>query len=125
LGRAKAGAFAAAADDPDNPFGQEISMGISGAYQELGQAGFSYAGQYMDAVRQRFQATATSNDFIFVMTVGEGRKDNRLVRVNKENGMVMDYVSLGKDKDPVYEIDNIDNMIYYRIDTSVINGYKF
>jgi outer membrane protein assembly factor BamB len=120
-----AGAYGAVAHDPDNPLGPEISLGISDAYNQLGDAGFEYANMYMDAVKQRFQATADSRDFIFMMTVGDDRKDNRLIRVNKDSGVVMDYVSLGKDKDPVYEVDNISNSIFYRNESNTISCYKF
>lgn len=120
-----AGAYGAVAHDPDNPLGPEISMGISDAYNQLGDAGFEYASMYMDAVKQRFQATASTRDFMFMMTVGDGKKDNRLVRVNKDSGVILDYVSLGKDKDPVYEVDNISNRIYYRNASSTISCYKF
>ncbi|MCD4794387.1 MAG: PQQ-binding-like beta-propeller repeat protein [Bacteroidales bacterium] len=109
----------------DDPIEKEIGVAVTEAYGELGAAGFSYAKKYMKAVNQRFKATANSPDFIFMMTVGDGRKDNRLIRVNKDTGEVMDFVSLGKDKKPSYEVDNISNQIYYRKEPENISCFKF
>jgi outer membrane protein assembly factor BamB len=109
----------------DHPVEKEVGAKVAEAYGGLSAAGFSYAGKYMQAISKRFKATANSPDFMFMMTEGEGRKDNRLIRVSKTNGEVMDYVSLGKDKSPSYEVDNISYQIYYRKDPNKISCFKF
>jgi hypothetical protein len=116
---------AATAQYADSPVEKEIGAGLTQAYGNLSEAGFSYAGKYVKAINQRFKATAIAPDFMFMMTEGDDRKDNRLIRVSKSTGQVMDYVSLGKDKDPSYEVDNIANQIYYRKEPTKINCYKF
>ncbi len=124
VSKVAAGAWGAVAHDPENPMGPEISMGISNAYNELGNKGFEYGNKYMAAVKKRFSASAQSPNFMFMITVND-KKDNRLIRVNKDTGEVMDFISLGKEKEPVYEVDNIYNRVYHKQEGSAINGYQF
>ncbi len=124
-GITSAAVTAVTAEHASNDVEREVGTAVAGAYGDLSAAGFSYAGKYMKAINQRFKATASSADFMFMMTEGDGRKDNRLIRVSKTTGEVVDYISLGKDKDPSYEVDNIENKIYYKKEANKIHGFKF
>jgi len=118
------GALAAYSQQEKDPGKAALGRGFSEVYGAMGKAGFAYAGMYLDAVQARFKATANAPDYVFMVTVTES-KENRLVRVSKDTGDVMDFIGLGKDKDPVYEVDNIYNQVYYRKVPGKISCFKF
>ncbi len=118
------GALAAYAQQEKDAGKAALGQGFSEVYGAMGQAGFAYAGMYLDAVKSRFKATANAPDFVFMVMDTEAR-DNHLIRVSKDNGEIMDYINLGKEKEPVYEVDNISNQVYYRKTGNKISCFKF
>ena len=50
-------------------------------------------------------------------------KHHRLLRVAKSTGEADQFVDLGEDKEPVYDLDPVTNRIYYRPGGSTLVGY--
>jgi len=101
-----------------------MTQGMSQAYGELSQAGFSYADKAFKAMNTRFKATTESNTSMLMM-VDKGDKVIGLQEVNKDNGKAETFISMGKDKEPVYEVDAVANKIFYRKSGSQIVCYSF
>ncbi len=101
-----------------------LTQGMSQAYGELSNAGFTYADKAFKAMNTRFKATTESNTSMLMM-VDKGDKLYGLQEVNKDNGKEESFIDMGKDKEPVYEVDAISNKIYYRKSATEIVCYSF
>jgi outer membrane protein assembly factor BamB len=116
-------AFAQAAQQRTDPAGKKVGQELSGAFGELGQAGFAYSSQAMKAFNARFKASMNTPSFVMMMTTQE-KRGNQLVQVNKVNGEITSAVDIKNDKEPEYDVDQIYNYIYYRPNGSEIVCYK-
>jgi hypothetical protein len=119
-----AGFAAAAAETQDGSIERTVATSLSSGYSELGEGYAGLAGDYWAAARERFQASASARDFVFMMT----RQDNRriaLAQVSKDTGEIAAFIDLGKDKEPNYQVDDIGNKVFYRTEPSVIVAYEF
>jgi outer membrane protein assembly factor BamB len=116
-------AFAQASQQSTDPAGKKLGQELSGAFGELGKAGFAYSSQAMKAFNARFKASMNTPSFVMMMTTQE-RKGNQLVQVNKQNGEITSAVDIKNDKEPEYDVDQIYNYIYYRPNSSEIVCYK-
>jgi hypothetical protein len=70
----------------------------------------------------RFKATQSGRDFIFIMS----KQPNgiELLKVSKTSGKVDGRISLGKDREPIYAVDDITGQVYYRSDENKVTSYK-
>jgi hypothetical protein len=119
-----AGAYGAVSQSTDNQVASEVTGVISDAYNELGSAGYSYAGEAWRMAMARFKASANTPDFVFMMTE-TNKREYGLLKVNKDNGEIDATIDMGKDKEPSYEVDNITNKVFYLNGSSEIVCYEF
>ena len=61
----------------------------------------------------------------FVIIISKEKKGNSLLKVSKKTGEVLKELSLGKDKQPSYAVDEITGNIFLKTKTAIIVGYKF
>jgi outer membrane protein assembly factor BamB len=80
--------------------------------------------RYGEAARTRFKATAVSPDFVF-MIVKRSRGTCGLARVSKETGRMEAVIDLGGDRQPVYDVDAVANLVYYRSAPDTVSAYRF
>lgn len=99
-----------------------VVEGFGMAYEELGNAATDFAKQSFQQANARFKATAEGRDFIIVF--GKIEKDNALLKVNKDTGEVEGTINLGKEKEPVYAVDDITGQVFYRTSENEITSYK-
>ena len=99
-------------------------MGFSEGFGQLSQGYAGLAGDYIEFARRRYQASAESRDFVFMMT-RDAERNISLVQVSKLNGEIMGSIDLGRDKEPDYQVDDIANQIFYRPGNSMIVSYRF
>jgi hypothetical protein len=58
------------------------------------------------------------------MTAGE-KGTASLLQVSKTTGEVMSTIPLGKDKNPVYDVDMVDGRLYYMKDADTMECHVF
>lgn len=78
-------------------------------------------------MNKRFKASAQTENYQAILTddANDGsQKGVGLVKVNKDNGKVEGTVILG-DKKPVYDLDEIGGLMYYRSKDNEITAFKF
>ncbi|MGB5668593.1 MAG: PQQ-binding-like beta-propeller repeat protein, partial [Maribacter sp.] len=117
------GAMAAAENDvrqKDEVTGELISQ-IGNAYGELGNAASSYAGAAFRKANARLNATKQGRDFMFIMSKQE--KDIVLLKVSKTAGNVAGEINLGKDREPLYAVDDITGQVYYQTGDTALTSY--
>ena len=71
---------------------------------------------------QRFNATKSTKDAIFILTKFEDSGVNGLVKVDKDSGKDMVKIPFG-DKDPAYIVDEAENKLYVVIKDKFVQGY--
>ncbi len=115
------GAMAAASRDirQDDALAGEVVSQIGHAYGELGDAASSYAGDAFRRANARYKATQSGRDFLFVMSKKD--KDIVLLKVSKATGEIGGEINLGKDREPIYAVDDITGQVYYQGDSGLIS----
>lgn len=114
---------AVAVKSEDNSLGQTIGAVGAGAYANLAQEGTEFALESMKKAFARFKATAQSRDFVFILK--EADKGNHLAQVKKSDGQIKEFIDLGKEKKPSYQVDDVESKIYYKTSETEISCYQF
>lgn len=117
------GSMAAVEDDirkEDSLTGEVVSQ-IGNAYGELGNAVSSYAIEAFTRANTRRKATIEGRDFMFIMS----KKDKNVVlfKVSKITGEIEGEINLGKDREPIYAVDDITGQVYYQTSGTELTSY--
>ncbi len=118
------GVMASVEDDvkkEDAVAGEMVSQ-LGNAYGELGDNATSYAATAMKKANARFKATQSARDFMFIMSKED--KNIELLMVSKTTGKVEGRINLGKDKEPIYAVDDVTGQVYYLEDDNVLTSYQ-
>jgi hypothetical protein len=99
--------------------GEELSRG----YSKLSEGAAGISADYMKMAKQRFQASARSRDFHFMMVQLD--RGYGIAQVGKNDGAIRQMIPIGKDKTPSYQVDDVADRIYYRVDDHQVSGYAF
>ncbi|MGH9870829.1 MAG: PQQ-binding-like beta-propeller repeat protein [Candidatus Polarisedimenticolia bacterium] len=105
-------------------FDRTVTAAAATGYAQAGQQLAWMSGRYGEAARTRFKATAVAPDFVFMMVQRE-RGLHGLARVSKATGRIEAIIDLGRDKEPIYDVDAVSNLIYYRSGPSTVAAYRF
>ncbi|HEY9182024.1 MAG TPA: hypothetical protein VIQ99_02425, partial [Gammaproteobacteria bacterium] len=128
MASAYAGVYSAAAADAagdlqDGTVGDAVATEMSRGFAELQQGYQGLATSYIDLARRRYRASAESRDFAFMMIQDERRV--LLAQVSKRDGRILAQIDLDRDKEPQYQVDDVDSMIFYQSAASTISAYRF
>lgn len=117
------GALGAAKNDvrQENAVAGELVNQVGNAYGELGSAASTYASIAFKQANARLKATKAGRDFMFIMSKSE--KDVVLLKVSKVTGEVEGEINLGKDREPIYALDDITGQVYYRTSDKELTSY--
>ena len=105
----------------ENALAGAIVSQIGDAYSELGNAASSYAVEAFTRANIRRKATTEGRDFMFIMSKQE--KDIVLLKVSKMTGEVEGKINLGKDREPMYAVDDITSQVYYQTSRAGLTSY--
>ena len=117
-------AMAAAAEAEEGSVGQQIAQEFQTGFGELQQGYAGLAQDYIAFARKRYQASAQSRDFVFMMVQDEQRNIS-LAQVSKIDGRILGHIDLDRDKEPDYQVDGVTNQVFYRPTGSEIAAYRF
>ncbi len=109
--------------DSQSKAAKDVTAGISKAFGDVTLKGASYTAAYITMAQQRFTATTQATDYMLIMTA-ETKKDIRLLQVSKIDGKVMNTIQIGKDKDPIYDVDMVEGKLYYMKDATKMECYN-
>lgn len=117
------GTIAAAENDigKEGAFTGEMVSQIGNAYGELGDAASNYAAEAFTRASMRSKATTEGRDFMFIMSKKE--KDVVLLKVSKITGEIEGEINLGKDREPMYAVDDITGQVYYQTGNTTLTSY--
>ncbi|HYG50023.1 MAG TPA: PQQ-binding-like beta-propeller repeat protein [Flavobacteriales bacterium] len=103
---------------------KDVTGAVSNVYGDASKSAMGFTGKMLAAANKRFKATQGTNDYMYIMTE-VAKKQYALVRVSKKTGETLSTIDLAKDKTPIYEIDGVENRVFYLYKDNVIRGYKF
>ena len=117
------GAMAAVEDDvrQEDAIAGEMVSQIGDAYGELGAQASHYASSAFKQANARLKATLSSREFMLIMSKQE--KDIQLLKVSKSSGQVEGNIDLGKDREPIYAVDDITGQVYYCTGNRALTSY--
>jgi len=118
------GVMAAVEDEvrEEDQLAGEVVDQVGNAYGELGDQASGYAVQAFKMANTRYKATQNGRGFMFVMS----KQPNgiELLKVSKYSGKVEGRISLGKDREPIYAVDDITGQVYYRSEDNIMTSYQ-
>ena len=118
-------AFAdAAGDAAPGSASREVATELSRGFGDLSQGYQNLSGDFIRFARRRYEASAESRDFFFMMIQHEDRRV-ALAQISKRDGRILSEIDLGRDKEPAYQVDDVLSSVFYRPSDSVVAGYRF
>jgi len=110
--------------DSQTKLAKDITADVSMVLGEASVTGAKYTAAYIQMAAQRFKATTQGQDYMLIMTA-PAKKDIQLIQVSKSTGETMNTISIGKDREPIYDVDLVDGKLYYMKDPVKMECYQF
>jgi hypothetical protein len=117
-------AFAQASRRAPDPQVQRITGQLAAAYTQGGAQLQGYARQSAALATKRFKASLAVPGSVFMLTKAPEGKGNVLLQVDKASAQPRTRIDLGKEKEPVYAVDDIAGMLFLRTAPGTLAGYK-
>jgi outer membrane protein assembly factor BamB len=94
---------------------------IGNAYGDLGNQASAYAASAFKQANARKKATSSSRTFMLIMS----KQDSgiQLLKVSKASGKIEGRIELGKDREPIYAVDDVTAQVYYRSGNKTLTSY--
>jgi hypothetical protein len=73
---------------------------------------------------KRFKASLTVPGSVFMLTRATDGNGNVLLQIDKDSGQPRSRVELGKEREPVYAVDDIAGMLFLRTAPATLVGYR-
>ena len=117
-------AFAQASRRSTDPAAQRITGELATAFTQGGAQLQGYARQSAAMATKRFKASLAVPGSVFMLTRATEGKGNVLLQIDKDSGQPRARIELGKEKEPVYAVDDIAGMLLLRAAPGTLVGYK-
>jgi outer membrane protein assembly factor BamB len=117
-------AFAQASRRARDPAAQKISKELATAFTQGGAQLQGYARQSAAMATKRFKASLAVPGSVFMLTKVPEGKGNVLLQIDKDSAQPRARVDLGKEKEPVYAVDDIAGMLFLRTAPGTLVGYR-
>jgi hypothetical protein len=117
-------AFAQASRRATDPMAERITGELATAFTEGGAQLQGYSRQAAAMATKRFKASLAVPGSVFMLTRAPEGKGNVLVQVDKGSARPLARVDLGKEREPVYAVDDIAGMLFLRTAPGTVVGYR-
>jgi len=117
-------AFAQASAKSTDPMTQQVTGQLTEAYTKAGEQLQGYARQSAAMATKRFKASLDAPAFLFVLTPATEGRGNVLLQIDKDTAVPLARVNLGREKEPVYAVDDIANMLFLQTNPDTVVGYR-
>lgn len=117
-------AFAQASRNAADPNARRITGELATAFQQGGAQLQGYAAQSGAMATKRFKASLTVPGSVFMLTRTTDGNGNVLLQIDKDSGQPRSRVDLGKEREPVYAVDDIAGMLFLQTAPGTLVGYR-
>jgi len=117
-------AFAQASRTATDSTARRISGQLGTAYTQGGAQLQGYASQSAALATKRFKASLAVPGSVFMLTRAPDGNGNVLLQIDKDGGQPRSRVDLGKEREPVYAVDDVAGMLFLRTGSGTLVGYR-
>jgi len=117
-------AFAQASQKSTDPNARYVTGQLSTAYSQSGAQLTGYSRQSAAFATKRFKASLTVPGSVFMLTRAPDGNGNVLLQIDKDSGQPRARVDLGKEREPVYAVDDVTGMLFLRTAPGTLVGYR-
>jgi len=131
----RAGLYGAAASSYGDAFAQmsrqatdttakRLTAQMAAAYSQGGAQLTGYSSQASALASKRFKASLATPGSVFMLTRSPDGNGNVLLQVDKDSAQPRSRVDLGKQREPVYAVDDIAGMLFLQTTPGTLAGYR-
>jgi outer membrane protein assembly factor BamB len=117
-------AFAQASRNATDTTAKRITGQLAAAYSQGGAQLQGYSSQAASLASKRFKASLATPGSVFVLTKSPDGNGNVLLQIDKDTAQPRSRVDLGKQREPVYAVDDISGMLFLQTTSGTLAGYK-
>ena len=117
-------AFAQASRNATDTTAKRVTGQLAAAYNQGGAQLQGYSSQAAALASKRFKASLATPGSVFVLTKSPDGNGNVLLQIDKDTGQPRSRVDLGKQREPVYAVDDISGMLFLQTTTGTLAGYR-
>ena len=117
-------AFAQASQKATDPNARYVTTQLASAYSQAGEQLTGYSHQSAALATKRFKASLNASDSVFMLTHAQDGNGNILLEIDKDSGQPRARVDLGKEREPVYAVDDVAGMLFLRTAPGTLVGYR-
>jgi outer membrane protein assembly factor BamB len=117
-------AFAQASRNATDSTARRITGQLATAYTQGGAQLAGYSHQAAALATKRFKASLAVPGSVFMLTRAPEGNGNVLLQIDKDSGQPRSRVDLGKEREPVYAVDDVANMLFLRTASGTLVGYR-
>src|SRR5881398_1112454 len=125
LNAVRAGLYGAAASAYGDAFAQASRNATDTTARRInGQIATAYSQGGAQLATKRFKASLAVSGSVFMLTRAPEGNGNVLLQIDKDSAQPRSRVDLGKEREPVYAVDDVANMLFLRTATGTLVGYR-
>jgi len=117
-------AFAQASRNATDTTAKRITGQLASAYSQGGAQLQGYSSQAASLASKRFKASLATPGSVFVLTKSPDGSGNFLLQIDKDTAQPRSRVDLGKQREPVYAVDDISGMLFLQTTSGTLAGYR-
>ena len=117
-------AFAQASRNATDTTAKRITGQLAAAYSQGGAQLQGYSSQAASLASKRFKASLATPGSVFVLTKSPDGNGNVLLQIDKDTAQPRSRVDLGKQREPVYAVDDISGMLFLQTTPGTLAGYR-
>jgi len=117
-------AFAQASRHATDSTARRLTGQMATAYSQGGAQLAGYSHQAAALATKRFKASLSVPEAVFMLTRAPEGNGNVLLQLDKDSGAPRSRVDLGKEREPVYAVDDVANMLFLQTASGTLVGYR-
>lgn len=117
-------AFAQASRTATDPTARRITGELATAYTQGGAQLTGYSRQSAALASKRFRASLAVPGSVFMLTRAPEGSGNILLQIDKDSAQPRARVDLGKEREPVYAVDDVAGMLFLQTARGTLVGFR-
>jgi len=117
-------AFAQASRQATDSNAKRLTGQLATAYSQGGTQLTGYSREAAALASKRFRASLTVPGSVFMLTRAPEGNGNVLLQIDKDSAQPRARVDLGKEREPVYAVDDVAGMLFLQTASGTLVGYR-
>ena len=117
-------AFAQASRQATDSNAKRFAGQLAAAYSQGGAQLTGYSQQAAALASKRFRASLSVPGSVFMLTRAPEGNGNVLLQIDKDSAQPRARVDLGKEREPVYAVDDVAGMLFLQTASGTLVGYR-